>query len=117
MSVKSTTCSTHEGKPLSEYDDLFSAQDSADYENLRKPGLNFMPYKCSTCGKYHIRPKSFFITKVETVCPCFDSRGYSKESYPTKDEAQKVANIRAKSGVYLRVYECPYGNGWHLTSH
>lgn len=117
VSAKSTTCFSRNGTPLSEYPNEYVAQESADFENSRGQNLHFVPYECFKCGKWHIRPQSLFIRRTETTCNCSDSSGRSKAAYPTEDEAQKVAALRRKSGVWMRVYECPEGNGWHLTSH
>ena len=34
----------------------------------------------------------------------------------TREDALKMVNIRAKSGIKLHIYECPKSNYYHLTS-
>jgi hypothetical protein len=50
------------------------------------------------------------------TCSCKDSKGSLKDPYDTQELAQEQA---AQSMMHqkqkLRVYPCPYGNGWHLT--
>lgn len=115
--MKSTTCFSHTGEPLSEFSSESEAQKSADYENSRKQNVHFVPYKCEKCGLWHLKPQEFFVKKLSTRCACVDSNGHEKDAYPTREEAQKMADIRSKDGVHLTVYECPEGNGYHLTSH
>jgi hypothetical protein len=52
------------------------------------------------------------------TCPhCTDSHGQPKQAYESEDAAERRAEIILEErGVDLRVYECPYGEGWHLTS-
>ena len=52
--------------------------------------------------------------KCKTLC--VDSKGDPKQSYPTEQAAQSVGNHQAsKNGIKLKVYKCPYGNGFHLS--
>jgi hypothetical protein len=49
-------------------------------------------------------------------CTCVDGRGRSKRLYPSfrsAEESRKLALLERH--VTLRVYECPYARGWHLT--
>lgn len=113
---KSSTCFSRTGNPLTEYDTVDEAQSSADYERERI-GCDLVPYQCPKCGKFHLKPREFFVQKLTTRCSCSDVNGNAKDAYPTRAEAEKMAGIRAKAGVHLSVYECPEGNGFHLTSH
>ena len=113
---KSSTCFSRTGNPLTEYDTVDEAQSSADYERERI-GCDLVPYKCPKCGKFHLKPRKFFVQKLTTRCSCSDVNGNAKDAYPTRAEAEKMAGIRAKAGVHLSVYKCPEGNGFHLTSH
>lgn len=115
--MKSATCFSHNGAPLSEFYSESEAQESADYENSLRPNADLVPYKCEKCGRWHLKPKEFLVQKLSSCCSCVDSNGRAKDAYPSQEEAQKMANIRAKAGVHLAVYKCPEGNGWHLTSH
>jgi len=50
------------------------------------------------------------------VCSCKDSKGVLKEPYDTRELAQQQASqLMMHQKINLRVYPCPYGNGWHLT--
>lgn len=109
---KSATCMSRFGNFLSEYESYEDALKSARYLNK-----NFVPYQCKKCGKYHLKPQEFYCEKLQSLCSCRSHDGNLKDSYKTYDDAQKMANIRANAGVKLNVYECPEGNGYHLTSH
>lgn len=47
-----------------------------------------------------------------TICSCKDSKGELKTLYKTENEAQKVI---AGSHMTLSLYQCPDGQGWHIT--
>ena len=50
-------------------------------------------------------------------CTCCGKDGKRKMLYSTEGEAQIVAEYRSKEiGIPLRVYPCPNGGGFHLTS-
>lgn len=50
-------------------------------------------------------------------CACCGKDGKKKMLYSTEGEAQIVAEYRSKEiGIPLRVYPCPNGCGFHLTS-
>jgi diadenosine tetraphosphate (Ap4A) HIT family hydrolase len=50
-------------------------------------------------------------------CKCMDSNGEFKVLYETDRLAQKQADqLMIDKNIELRVYRCPYGYGWHLTS-
>jgi len=47
---------------------------------------------------------------------CKGQDGLEKTVYKTKQEAADTAHlIEKEKQLYLRAYECPHGNGWHLT--
>lgn len=115
ISHKSTTCFSKDNLPLSYYGSEREAQESADYQNVQS-GRNLIPYFCSTCGKYHLKPLEFYCPKTDITCSCTDHTGKSKAAYLTKESAERMVAIRTQTGVRLTVYLCPYGNGWHLTS-
>jgi hypothetical protein len=51
------------------------------------------------------------------MCECRSKKGEPKKSYASKQEAQETADYEQQDkGVSLRVYQCPSGNNWHLTS-
>ncbi len=50
-------------------------------------------------------------------CPCCGKDGTKKRLYSTESEALAVAEHRSKIvGYPLRVYPCPYAEGYHITS-
>ncbi len=50
-------------------------------------------------------------------CSCTGADGSPKRSYTSEAEAKSTAAfIEDKRNVRLRVYACPWGDGWHLTS-
>ena len=52
----------------------------------------------------------------ELICSCKDSEGLLKDPYDTQEIAQrKASELMTRQKIKLRVYPCPYGNGWHLT--
>ena len=110
-SHKSSTCMNKDGKALSVYESYQEAQNSARYI-----GKSFIPYLCSKCGKYHLKPEEFYCEKVNRVCNCVDHNGNPKDSYKTKEDALKMVNIRAKAGIELHIYKCPKSDYYHLTS-
>lgn len=109
---KSKTCMSKFGEFLSEYKLYNEALESARHSNI-----NFVPYQCKKCFKYHLKPQEFYCEKLQTECSCRSHDGNMKDSYKTYADAQKMASIRANTGVKLNVYKCPEGNGYHLTSH
>lgn len=110
-SHKSSTCMSKEGKALSVYESYQEAQNSARYI-----GNSFIPYLCSRCGKYHLKPEEFYCEKVIRVCNCVDHNGNPKDCYKTREDALKMVNIRAKAGIILHIYEYHKSDCFHLTS-
>lgn len=113
--VKSKTCFSHDGKPLTEYICERAAQDAADYINSKTLDADFEVYQCPKCSKFHIRAQGCFVNMRAKTCSCTDSNKKPKNSYQTPADALKVAKLAAEKGVCLFVYRCPKGNGWHLT--
>jgi hypothetical protein len=115
MSYKSNTCfSKHNNSPLTTYSSGDEANDGANYSN-REYGHNLIPYKCDNCNEWHLSPIDR--STKSTACDiCTDSNGYYKDLYSTQDDAQQRANIlHEERGVNLKIYECEYYDGWHLT--
>lgn len=110
-SHKSETCMNKDGKPLSVYSSYNEAQACADYV-----GRDFIPYQCFKCGMYHLKPKKFYCEKILRRCTCVDHNGNPKDTYKTLEDAQRMVRIRSSAGITLKVYECPQGEGYHLTS-
>ena len=56
------------------------------------------------------------VESLKNACPCKDSHGNSKNLYTTRANAEKAQRISAATyDVSPSIYECPKGNGWHLT--
>jgi len=57
-----------------------------------------------------------FVVTPNSKCKfCKGQDGQEKTVYKTKQEAEDTAHfIEKEKQIYLRAYECRYGNGWHL---
>jgi len=57
----------------------------------------------------------FEITPNSKCKSCKGQDGLEKTVYKTQREAADMAHqIEKEKQLFLRVYKCPYGNGWHL---
>ena len=112
---KSATCVGRvSGKPLTAYSSRSAAEDGAAYA-CAKFGNNMTPYQCARCGEWHLAPASRQ-TRGEPCDYCVGRDREPKIAYETHDDAERRAEILAQErGVWLKVYECPNGGGWHLT--
>ena len=113
--IKSETCFSKTGNPLSVYLSYSEAQESANYQ-YSQSGISLIAYQCNTCGKYHLKPTEYYCEKLSSSCSCIDHNGRKKDAYSTLQDAEKMITIRKQAGVTLYVYKCPKGNGYHLTS-
>lgn len=53
---------------------------------------------------------------MEAVSPTIE-KCMGKNIYPAEDIAYAASKIAEdRTGYPLRIYKCPYGNHWHLTS-
>lgn len=116
MHWTSSTCRGRtSGKALTTYADEVSARAGADHA-LRRHGRAMAPYKCERCGGWHLCPLERQ-TPSETCPTCRDGSGRPKQRYATWEAAERRADIScSERGVSLRVYPCPSGDGFHLTS-
>ncbi len=115
MVVKSKTCiGKTSGKPLTEYSSQREAQEGADHARS-KYGRKLNTYECDTCDQWHLAPESR--QTPSRKCPlCTGADGKPKDSYRSRAEAQRRADIlRKEQGAELRIYACEYNHGWHLT--
>ncbi|QMU56449.1 MAG: hypothetical protein GKS04_04780 [Candidatus Mycalebacterium zealandia] len=113
MIQKSTTCFRSDGEPLTEYGSRGEAQEGADYARAEFGNENLVPYSCETCGYFHIGPKD---RAPNRTCPnCTGAEGENKDVYEAEIDAMRMVKMKRKRGVVLSTYECPVGNGWHLT--
>ena len=102
-------CLNRHGKPRHSYANKQSAEEGADYA-LKKYGKRMVPYRCNRCGSWHLSP-------IERHTPSHYCYECSKQAYSSESSAERRASILFREErVLLRVYECPYGEGWHLTS-
>ncbi|WP_462137277.1 hypothetical protein [Candidatus Mycalebacterium sp.] len=113
MIQKSKTCFRSDGEPLTEYGSRSEAQEGADYAKSNFGNEDLVPYSCETCGYFHIGPKDRAPNR--TCEACTSSEGVTKDIYETERDAGRMVKMKSKRGVILKTYECPVGNGWHLT--
>lgn len=107
--AKPTTCVGHSGRPRRAYPDLSSAEEGARHA-LLSYGNQMVPYRCNQCGSWHLCP-------IDRYTPGHYCYACSKQAYNSEQAAERRARIlEQERGTRLRVYECPYGEGWHLTS-
>ncbi len=115
MANKSRSCLSRTGEPLTEYHSRVEAQRGADHVRLLY-GKRLLPYQCGSCRRWHLAPEDRH-TPSARCAVCIDGRGGSKELYRSREIAGKRAQIsRREKGVSLKVYRCPFSDGWHLTS-
>ncbi|SFC28228.1 hypothetical protein SAMN05660443_2059 [Marinospirillum celere] len=114
MSKKSSTCfSRNTGKALVYYESEREAQQGADYAYARYES-DMVPYKCSSCGFWHLSPRKNHTPSRK--CICSSGSGRPKALYLTQQDAMNRAEvIRQEKGISLRAYQCPHYSGWHLT--
>lgn len=102
-------CIGASGKPRRSYPDKSSADHAAAYVLLAHK-KQVIPYLCDACGSWHVCP-------AERHTPNHSCRHCDKQSYDSEQSAERRAALReGEAGLWLRVYECPHGDGWHLTS-
>lgn len=113
---KSSTCfGKATARPLTTYDSEASAADAAAW-CLARHGSEMEPYRCGRCGDWHLAPRDRQ-TPCRPCSECHGQDGRQKQTYGTRGDAERrAAIILNEKGVRLRVYDCPAGYGWHLTS-
>lgn len=115
MKVTFDSCiSKRTGQPLAAYEFEFEAESAAENSSLfSEQSLTY--YRCSRCDHWHLTPKNRY-TPSRPCEFCTAGSGGAKELYQTKAGAEcRATIIRRESHIHLRVYECPYQTGWHLT--
>jgi hypothetical protein len=84
------------------------------------------PFKCGSCPLWHVIdeadlafPSEKINDKVLSVCPhCTSKRGKRKLSYLSSVAARDaMTGLTVSKGLGTRLYPCPHGYGWHVTSH
>lgn len=104
-----STCKNRLGKARRAFPDRASAEEGARYV-FSTYGNRMVPYRCNSCGDWHLCPE-------DRHTPGHHCDACSKQAYATERAAERRAYILERErGVWLRVYECPHGEGWHLTS-
>lgn len=107
--VKTKVCVGRQGKPLRCYSNLSTAEQGASFV-LAKHQNHMVPYHCTDCGEWHLAPAA-------RHTPSHHCYSCGKEAYETEVGAERRANIIGQEQhIWLRVYECPVWDGWHLTS-
>lgn len=109
FSTSSTSCLNRLGKPLRAYPDRATADEAARHADAAY-GHRMVPYRCGRCREWHLCPEN-------RHTPSRECHWCEKRAYETDAHAERRSKIlREEQGVELRVYECPHGEGWHLTS-
>lgn len=102
-------CLNAQGKPRRAYQNQQLAEEGARH-SLETYGNRMIPYHCDRCGSWHLCP-------ADRHTPGHYCHCCSKQAYVTKSAAELRALIlEREQETWLRVYDCPYGEGWHLTS-
>lgn len=118
---KSTSCFSHDNKPLTNYLNEKDAQSGITFLSQKVPGQVFLSYKCPKCPYYHVKRDKddlFKLNKIESNCKCTDHDKGIKGKYATYQDAEKMKTILFNSKkLNLKIYQCPNGDGFHLTSH
>ena len=107
--LNNSICLTLQGKPRRAYLNQQGAEEGARHV-LHTYGNNMFPYHCDQCGSWHLCP-------ANRHTPGHYCNYCSKQAYVSEEAAELRAFIlEREQGPLLRVYECRYGEGWHLTS-
>lgn len=107
----STCCSRRTGKPLMSYSSEYEANEQAGY-SARVHQTILEPYQCEQCSYWHLAPRK---ERFEYCYWCVGRNRQPKLSYPSEEVAEDQVE-RIPTWRRLRAYECPRGDGWHLTS-
>lgn len=109
FSTEPSNCLNSGGKPRRAYPDYCAAEEGACHA-LAAYDNRMVPYHCKHCGSWHLCP-------ADRHTPNHYCQSCSKQAYNSEDAAKRRARIlEQERGTRLRVYECPHGEGWHLTS-
>lgn len=107
--LNNSVCLNAQGKPRRAYVNHQRAEDGACHA-LNTYGNRMVPYHCKQCGSWHLCP-------ANRHTPGHYCHGCLKQAYVSENAAELRASIlEQERGPLLRVYECPYNEGWHLTS-
>ncbi len=104
------------GLPLKAFTEISAIQEISNAWGARKKAL--MRYHCSHCKFWHVIDEDIQkIINTEICKKCFSSSRKLKLTHNNSEEA-KLAGIRLTKnlGIFHRIYPCPYGFGWHVTS-
>lgn len=107
--LNNSICRNSRGKPRRAYSNQRLAEEGARHA-LEAYGNRMVPYHCNQCGSWHLCP-------VYRHTPGHYCHDCEKQAYVSESAAERRALIlEREQETFLRVYECPYGEGWHLTS-
>ena len=103
------------GKPLmSHYTQAHANEEVARVATFHKKLMHC--YQCERCRHWHLAPGSAYEQPRECGT-CQGRDGLFKHLYETESDAeQAICRLETTRYVRLRVYECPYEPGFHLTS-
>ena len=109
FSTTLNTCVSRQGRRLSPYPNHASAEQGALLA-LLKYKSRMVPYRCTHCSSWHLTP-------ANRHTPCHYCESCGKQAYESEVCAERRARLlEQEKRTWLRVYECPHGDGWHLTS-
>ena len=109
FNTKPKTCVSYRGTPRRAYPNRSSAEEGARLV-LSAYGNRMVSYHCDHCGSWHLCP-------ADRHTPSHHCSACSKMAYDSEEAAERRAQILGQErGTWLRVYECRFGEGWHLTS-
>jgi len=70
---------------------------------------------CTHCDYWHVRSKKSDVHY--RLCKCRGQKGQLKRAYLSLSDAERTRDkVDEMRSITLKVYECPRGSGWHLTS-
>lgn len=107
--LNKSICLSFQGKPRRAYLNRQWAEEGSHHA-FNTYGKHMVPYHCDQCGSWHLCP-------ANRHTPGHYCHYCSKQAYISENAAQLRSFIlEQEKGTLLRVYECPYSEGWHLTS-
>jgi hypothetical protein len=107
--LNNAICLNFQGKPRRAYLNQQWAEEGSHHA-FSTYGKRMVPYHCDQCGSWHLCP-------ANRHTPGHYCHNCSKQAYVSENAAQLRALIlEQEKGILLRVYECPYSEGWNLTS-
>jgi hypothetical protein len=105
------------GQLLQKFDDVWTAR----IEQARRWFFYSTALRvdlCVSCKGYHLLPELDQPEMERSFCGfCKSKYGANKIAHTSSVHANTEKNtLTSRSGLGTRIYPCPYGNGWHVTS-